>query len=99
MADLVTAVEPRSSDGAMEALAARLLRPLDPLAWRRWAYIQIQSGQYQEAYVSLGRYVQLAGPSGMADRRAQRLLEILRQALPGGTLAQRALRDRPHASP
>ena len=99
MADLVTAVEPRSSDGAMEALAVRLLRPLDPLAWRRWAYIQIQSGQYQEAYVSLGRYVQLAGPSGMADRRARRLLEILRQALPGGTLAQRALRDRPHASP
>src|SRR5207244_11145839 len=63
MAELVTAVEPRSSGGAMEALAARLLRPLDPLAWRRWAYIQIQSGQYQEAYVSLGRYVQLAGRS------------------------------------
>jgi len=99
MAELVTAVEPRSSGGAMEALAARLLRPLDPLAWRRWAYIQIQSGQYQEAYVSLGRYVQLAGPSSMADRRAQRLLVILRQALPGGPLAQRALRDQPHASP
>ena len=95
MADLLIMRAPGSVNGAMEALAARLLAPGDPAAWRRWAIVQAQGGCDQDAYASLLRYFEMAGPAGAGDEPGQRLLEFLRQAQPGGELAQRELRRRP----
>ena len=95
MADLLNARSPGSSATTMEALAARLLAPGDPLAWRRWAVAQAQGGYLQDAYASLLRYFEMAGSAGATDVPSRRLLEFLRQAQPGGELAQRELRRRP----
>ena len=84
-----------SGSGVVEALAACRLTPRDPLVWRRWAILQMRAGNYQMAYPSMRRYFELAGPAARGDAQARQLLELIRQAQPGGELAQRALRRRP----
>jgi hypothetical protein len=84
-----------SGTGVVEALAARGLTPRDPWVWRRWALLQMQSGNYQLAYPSMTRYFELAGPAAKDDERGQQLLEFIRRAQPGGDLSQEALRRRP----
>ena len=79
----------------IELAAVRLLAPGDPAAWRRWAIVQMQDRHFQNAYESLIRYFEMAGSAGAMDAPGQRMLEILRQAQPGGELAQRELRRRP----
>lgn len=95
LSEIELARVPGSSGGAMEALAARLLQPADPVAWRRWAQAQYQGNHLQEAYTSLRRSRSLAGPGQPGDRDDARLLELLRSGLPGGELARQWLRERP----
>ena len=95
MADLLIVRAPGAITTVMEALAVRLLAPGDPAAWRRWAIVQMQDRHFQNAYESLIRYFEMAGSAGAMDAPGQRMLEILRQAQPGGELAQRELRRRP----
>lgn len=95
LADLLLRTSPRSGGTAMEALAARLLAPADPASWRRWAYVQVANQHAVEAYGSLRRYFELAGPAGGGSAEDLRLLEQLRASLPGGTVAQDELRRRP----
>jgi hypothetical protein len=95
LADVLLAKAPVSPSGVFEALAARVLAPNDPWVWRRWARVQAMQAHPQEAYASLQRYLVLAGREGMHDAEAVRLLEILRQSLPGGSRAQDALRQLP----
>jgi hypothetical protein len=97
LADLCLQVSPRSSAGAMEALAARLLAPHDPETWRRWAHAQMTGDHLMEAYASLTRYFKTAGPAARENNEDLKLLEVLRQGLPGGKLAQAGLRRPPHA--
>jgi hypothetical protein len=84
-----------SGNSVVEALAARELTPRDPLVWRRWAILQLRSGNYQAAYPSMQRYFELAGPTAQGDEEGRRLLEFIRQSQPGGEFEQRALRRRP----
>lgn len=84
-----------SGASVVEALAACRLTPRDPLAWRRWAILQQQSGNYELAYVSMKRYFELAGPAADGDESGRRLLELIRQMQPGGELMQGFLRRRP----
>jgi hypothetical protein len=97
LADLWVPQGLRSVNPVIEAFAARLLEPRNPLAWRRWAVVQMQQWHFQEAYVSMRRYFDLAGPAGASDAEALRALEFLHRALPGGELAQQELRRRPRA--
>jgi len=97
LADVLLQISPRSSAGAMEALIVRLLEPRDPQAWRRWAHAQVATGHPMEAYDSMNRYFELAGPEARQNADDVRLLELLRQSLPGGNLAQAGLRLRPEA--
>ena len=97
LADVLLQVSPRSGAGAMEALAARLLAPSDPESWRRWAHAQVATGHPVEAHASLSRYFEMAGPAARANTSDLGLLEVLRQGLPGGKLAQAGLRRRPGA--
>jgi len=95
LADLLLQVAPQASGGAIEALAARVLAPRDPTAWRRWSREQVANGHVTEAYASLARCIELersSDPRVAADRLQ---LERLRAALPGGSVAQQALRERP----
>jgi len=95
LADLLIVRAPGTVTPIMETLAARLLAPEDPLAWRRWAMVQARDSHVEGAYASLTRYFEMAGPAGAADVPALQLLEFLRQSQPGGELAQSDLRRRP----
>jgi len=93
-ADLVARLRPGDGDWIMERFATRVLAPGDPGAWRAWAWTQWQWGHYAKADASLRRYFALAGPAGAGDREARELQGELGRVLPGGDLAQRALRER-----
>jgi hypothetical protein len=83
-----------SVEGALEALAARLLNPGSPLAWRRWSAVQLVHGKVPEAERSLGRYFQLGGEAARADSAAVAMETYLRGLRPGGALAQQGTRPR-----
>ncbi len=91
LADLALERPETSPKGAIEALAARLLAPNDPVAWRRWALVQLTGGRYDEAEKSLERYLALGGAAARADSDVVRTLRSLRPLLPGGVAARRAL--------
>ena len=84
-----------SGNSVLEALAARLLTPRDPAVWRRWALVEMRAGNYPLAYPAMQRFFELGGPAARQDAEAQRMMEFIRQSLPEGELAQRALRRRP----
>ncbi len=84
-----------SGVSVVEALAACQLTPRDPMVWRRWAVLQLRSGNYEAAYPSMKRYFELAGPAAQGDEQGRRLLELIRRSQPGGELMQSALRRRP----
>jgi tetratricopeptide (TPR) repeat protein len=77
---------------AMEAMAHRVLAPGDPLAWRRWAYIQGISRRYIEAYASIQHYFAIGGPAARADSAAADWMRELSRAQPGGDYIQKGLR-------
>jgi hypothetical protein len=93
LADALFAEDPLSFHGLFEALAVRLLAPVDAAAWRRWGLLQARMGHPQQAYASLVRSRELAGES--RDLEVEREIDALRRGLPGQSQAQAALGDRP----
>ena len=92
LADLLLAARLESSEGIIEAFAARVLAPDRPSMWRRWAQLQLLTMRYRQASASLDRYFELAGAEARDDTEAVRWRDELRRARPGGELAQKSLR-------
>ena len=76
----------------MEALAHRALAPNDPLAWRRWAYIQTISRRFLEGYTSIKHYFAIGGAAAAGDSAAVRWRRELERMQPGGQYIQEGLR-------
>ena len=82
----------------LEAYAARVLAPNLAWSWRRWAEVQLSSSRSRQGALSLDRYFALAGAEGNSDAEAHYWRDQLRRIMPGGDLAQKALRETPEAS-
>ncbi len=91
LADLALGRPETSARGAIEALAARLLAPEDPMAWRRWARYQLLGARYDRAEKSLERYLSIGGAAARADSDVARTMRSLRLVLPGGEVTRRVL--------
>lgn len=92
LADLLMGQVTDNATCIMEAMAHRVLAPGDPLAWRRWAYIQGISRRYIEAYASFQHYFAIGGPVAAADSAAVDWMRELSRAQPGGDYIQKGLR-------
>jgi hypothetical protein len=79
-------------EGQVEAYAARLLSPETPSVWRRWGFVLAYEFRVREAMAALDRYMQMDPQGAAADERAQRLRQNLPRMLPGGDIAQRAMK-------
>jgi hypothetical protein len=93
LADLHLTFHAEHPDGPVEAYAARVLAPTDPIAWRRWGMVQAHNQRYLEALASFGRYFDLAGPAAERDLEAHQWVEKIRGLVPGGDIAREALRE------
>jgi len=93
LADLLLIADPDDPSGVIEAFAARLLAPRDPVTWRRWGMVQSQRRRYLEALGSFDRYFALAGLAGQRDGEAKRWVADIKRALPGGDAAPEGLRQ------
>jgi hypothetical protein len=82
----------------IEAYAARVIAPQVPWNWRRWAAVQLATQRSRQAALSLDRYFELAGDEANGDTEARYWRTQLQRVLPGGDLAQKALRGTPAAS-
>jgi hypothetical protein len=82
----------RREEGAIEALAFRVLAPSDPDAWRKWASAQLAERKHGAALRSLETYMRLGGRNARADREARRAIHVLRQVV-AGPIAQNAERE------
>jgi hypothetical protein len=82
----------------IEAYAARVIAPQVPWNWRRWAAVQLATQRTRQAALSLDRYFELAGDEANGDAEARYWRAQLQRVLPGGDLAQKALRGTPAAS-
>lgn len=82
LADLLLVRSPDDADGAIEALAARVLAPGEPYGWRRWAVIQGTKQRYLDALASFDRYFKLGGEAAAADAEAHAWVERVRGLLP-----------------
>ena len=92
LADLMMGNVSDNATCVMEALAHRVLAPRDPLAWRRWAFIQGVSRRYLEAYASIQRYFAIGGAVAERDSAAQHWRRELARTQPGGEYVQKGLR-------
>jgi len=81
--------------GIVEALAARVLDPRNPQAWKRWGMLQYRGRIYEQAGVSLTRYFALGGSTVKGDKEARRILESIPSVVPGGKRYQEAMRSYP----
>ncbi len=91
-ADVLLTREDTRSEGEVEAYAARLLTPDDPLAWRRWAQALTAENRPDLAITALDHYRGLGPALWDRDTAAQRLRALLERVRPGGDLAQRELK-------
>src|SRR6185369_3843207 len=91
MADLLLATH-QLDGGTAEAYAARALAPREPSSWRRWGFVQAVHQRDLEAVRALERYLGLAGITEGDDPEVARVLGTLRRRIPGGDVAQAALR-------
>jgi tetratricopeptide (TPR) repeat protein len=87
LADLLLIRRHDDPEGAVEALAARLLAPGDPTVWKRWGMVQLDSGRYLEALRSLERCQALGDPQAVKDPEVQGWVEGLRNRVQGARLA------------
>ena len=81
-----------NATAAMEALAHKVLAPREPLAWRRWAFVQATSRRYIEAYTTIQHYFAIGGAIAEGDSAAQAWRTELLKVQPGGELIQKGLR-------
>jgi hypothetical protein len=79
--------------GVLEAFAACAFAPERAAAWRNWAAVQRQLRHYPEALVSLERYFDLDPDAGRTDAEAVAWRRDLRERMPGGRLAQQAMKE------
>ena len=98
LADVYLVTPGYFESGALEAFAARMLAPDDPLTWRRWGLVQYARRRDLKARAALERYLALGGDQARADEQVQRTLVELDRRLPGGDLAQRDLHQLPQTS-
>ncbi len=94
LADLLLPKAESRPGAYVEALAARVLAPENPLGWRRWAMIQATLNRFPHALRSMERYFALGGAQAARDEQALRVLQTLRRVMPGGDIMQQALRSR-----
>jgi hypothetical protein len=87
LADVYLTMDRDLVNGPIEAFAARALAPRHPLAWRRWAMIQLDRRRHLQALASFERYFALGGQVAARDTDARRWMESIRTALPGGVFA------------
>ena len=97
LADLYLVRDDLFETGALEAFAARVLAPDDPIAWRRWGLVLFARRRDLNARAALRHYLELAGDSARADAQIQETLRELARRLPGGELARRELQIIPRA--
>ena len=93
LADVLVGHLSENAACVLEALADRVMAPGDPVAWRRWAYIQGISRRYIEAYASIRHYFAIGGAAAAADSPAVAWARELSRAQPGGDLIQKGLRS------
>jgi tetratricopeptide (TPR) repeat protein len=91
-AELYMASGALRNEGQLEAYAGRLLAPDDGMAWRRWASALMNENRVAGAIHGLEQYARLSPERFAADIEARSALERLRRMLPGGDLAQQALK-------
>ncbi len=94
LSDLLQSRPDGLSGAAMEAYAARALAPGHARNWWRWGYAQARFGRFEQAVPSIERFLALGGGDPADMSAAHALLAQLRRTLPGGELAQAALRER-----
>jgi hypothetical protein len=80
------------TDSVIESYAARVLDPQLAAAWRWWALSELGAERGLEARAAFERYFALEPAAATADTEATRRYEHLLRELPGGDLAQQALR-------
>ena len=95
LADLLLVHQGVTDAAVIEAYAAWTLAPRAPASWRRWGMICFFRDRNGEAFAALQRYFALAGPAAASDAEAARILAEVRRRLPGGALAQQAVRSGP----
>ncbi len=91
-ADLMLGNVQYAVEGEVEAYAARVLAPESAVAWRRWALVLALENRQAESIAALDRYFKLAPTAASRDRDAIRLRAIEVRMLPGGDIAQRAMK-------
>ncbi|MEQ1833193.1 MAG: hypothetical protein ABL977_09060 [Candidatus Eisenbacteria bacterium] len=91
-ADLMLSRVRTLPDGQVEAYVTRLLAPQTPSAARRWAFVLAYENRTSEAIAELDRYRRLAPHATELDRDAVKLRTVLVRMLPGGDLAQKAMK-------
>jgi hypothetical protein len=79
-------------EGQVEAYAARVLAPASAPAWRRWAFVLAIENRQEESIAALDRYFQLDSLAAARDHDAVKLRALEVRMLPGGDIAQRAMR-------
>ena len=95
LADLLLARDGVTDVAVMESYAACILAPTQPASWRRWGMISFVRDRNSEALAALERYFSLGGSAARDDEQAVRALAETKRRLPGGELAQEAVRSGP----
>jgi len=92
LAQVLLARPATESEGELEAIAARVLDPASPAAWRRMAFVLAKESRQRESIAALDRYLALRPEAAVDDPDALRLRALQVRMLPGGDLAQRSMK-------
>jgi len=84
--------DPEDVQARIEAFAARALIPDDATGWVRWGAIQAHDGRHQNAIRSFERALELGIPDPTRANQVRAAIVELRRVIPGGELAQQAMR-------
>ena len=79
-------------EGQVEAYVTVLLAPDSAPAWRRWSFVLAFENRQAEAIEGIDRYFTLYPRARTLDAEAQRLRGLLVRMLPGGDIAQQAMK-------
>ncbi len=91
-ADLMLSHPETQVEGQVESYIAMLLAPESPSAWRRWAFVLAIENRQAESIAALEHYFELYPEALTRDPDALRLRDFERRLMPGGDLAQRAMK-------
>jgi hypothetical protein len=82
-----------SAAAVLEARAAVAFAPGYAGGWRNWSVVQRVNGHFPEALRSLDRYFSMDPSAEAADAEAVGWRTQLRERMPGGIVAQRAMKS------